>query len=65
LKHALGKKKQPIEIQRQMKIRSPHVRLPRFIASLSASFADLGPRPDDSLCGCILAEAKKPLEFAR
>lgn len=55
----LGKKKQPIEIQRQMKIRSPRLRLPRFLASLSAAFMDLSPSPEESVCGCILAEAKK------
>jgi ubiquinone/menaquinone biosynthesis C-methylase UbiE len=60
----LGKKKQPIEIQRQMEIRTPRLRLPRFLASLSASLTDLGPRPDESVFGCILVEAKKVRELA-
>jgi len=55
----LGKKKQPVEIQHLMKIRSPRIRLPRFLASLSASFADLSPRPGESIRGCILVEARK------
>lgn len=55
-----GKRKQPIEIQRQIGIRSQRIRLPRFVASMSARLLDFGaPAADGSLCGCLLVEAVK------
>lgn len=55
----LGRKKQPIEIQRQMGIRSLRLRLPRVIATLSAAAMDLGSRSEASMYGCLLVEARK------
>jgi ubiquinone/menaquinone biosynthesis C-methylase UbiE len=54
----LGRTRQPIEIQRQMRIRRPRVRLPHLLASLSARVVDLGVRPKGSVCGCLLIEAR-------
>lgn len=52
-------KKQPIEIQRQMRIRTPLVRFPRFLGFPCAIFMDLGVRSGGSTYGCLLVEAKK------
>lgn len=54
-----GKKKQPIEIQRQMKVRVSLPRLPRVAASLAASLLDGGSPNGNSACGCLLVEAMK------
>jgi len=55
----LSRKKQPIEIQRQMGIRTPRLRLPRFLASFCATVLDFRVRPEKSACGCLLVEARK------
>jgi len=55
----LGSRKKPVEIQRQMRIRSLRVRLPRVLASLSAGVMNLGFHPDRSYYGCLLVEATK------
>lgn len=54
-----GKKKKPIEIQRQMKIRTSRPRMPRIAASLVASLLDGGLANGNSACGCLLIEAVK------
>lgn len=54
-----GKRKQPIEIQRQMQMRNPRLRFPRFLASLSARVLDWGNRSEGSLYGCLLVEARR------
>jgi len=54
-----GRKKQPIEIQRQMNIRKSSIRLPRLMASWSARALDLGNLSDEHFQGCILVEAVK------
>jgi ubiquinone/menaquinone biosynthesis C-methylase UbiE len=54
-----GKKKQPIEIQRQMHIRNQHMRLPRFLASMSARVLDAMNPAKENFNGCLLIEARK------
>jgi SAM-dependent methyltransferase len=54
-----GRKKQPIEIQRQMHIRNLHMRFPRFLASLSARVLDMGNPVEEHFNGCLLIEARK------
>ncbi len=51
-------KKQPIQLQRQMGIRSKHVRLPRFMATLAAGVLDTKARGGQNF-GCLLIEAQK------
>jgi SAM-dependent methyltransferase len=53
------RKKQPIEIQRAMKIRSARVRLPRFAAALCAGIMDFGVGCPGPPHGCLLVEAKR------
>lgn len=52
-------RKQPIEIQRLMKIRSPRLRVPRFLASFCAGVMDCGVLCQESLHGCLLVEAER------
>jgi len=54
-----GRKKQPIEIQRGMGIRTPRVRLPRFLGSLCTKVLDFHVRPGISVFGCLLVDARK------
>jgi ubiquinone/menaquinone biosynthesis C-methylase UbiE len=53
------KRKQPIEIQRQLGIRKSSIRMPRFLASACASILDSGSEADVSPCGCLLVEATR------
>jgi ubiquinone/menaquinone biosynthesis C-methylase UbiE len=55
----LGRKKQPIEIQRQMGIRTPRMRFPKVLASACAAALDIPVRQEMSTYGCLLIEAKK------
>jgi SAM-dependent methyltransferase len=59
LYRATRQKKQPIEIQRIMKVRAIGARLPRFIAALLARVMDLGAAEGGSKFGCLLLEARK------
>lgn len=54
-----GRKKQPIEIQRQVGVRTPRLRLPRVLASASAAVLDFHVQPDKSAFGCLLVDAMK------
>jgi ubiquinone/menaquinone biosynthesis C-methylase UbiE len=54
-----GRRKQPIEIQRRIGIRSSKTRFPRALASLSARILDFGSPSGNSPCGCLLIEATK------
>jgi ubiquinone/menaquinone biosynthesis C-methylase UbiE len=54
-----GRKKQPIEIQRLLHLRSLRVRFPRVLASLIAGALDLDNRSDEPLHGCLLVEATR------
>jgi SAM-dependent methyltransferase len=51
-------KKQPIELQRQMGIRSKHIRLPGFLARMAAGVIDKSTRIGEQF-GCLLIEAQK------
>lgn len=53
-----GRKKQPIEIQRELHVRN-RIRLPRFVAILSAFLMNLGNPTDKSSFGGLLVEAEK------
>jgi len=53
------KRKQPIEIQRLLRIRTIRARLPRSVAAICAGIIDCGIRDQASLCGCLLMEAKR------
>ena len=55
----IGGKKQPVEIQRQLGVRNLRLRLPRVLASLSASALDLGSPSEGSNYGCLFVEARK------
>ncbi len=55
-----GERKQPIEIQRRMRMRNQRLRFPRSLALLSAGVLDFGRMRDGSLYGCLLVEARKP-----
>jgi SAM-dependent methyltransferase len=56
----LRQKKQPIEIQRQFQLRRLRIRMPRFLASLSAKVMDLHVHSGEPpYCGCLLVEARK------
>lgn len=55
----VGGKKQPIEIQRQMGIRTPKLRLPRFLGAMCARILDFQVRPEESAYGCLLIDARK------
>ena len=54
-----GRKKQPIEIQRTLGVRSINFRLPRSVASLLATVMD--PKPDSfkSVLGCLFLAARR------
>ena len=54
-----GRKQQPIDIQRRMRVRNARVCLPRFLASFSAHILDVGSPTGNSLFGCLLIEAIK------
>ena len=54
-----GRRKQPIDIQRRIGIRSHRTRLPRTLASLSTRILDRGSPGGDSPYGCLLIEATK------
>lgn len=55
----VGRKKQPIEIQRQMGIRTLRLRFPRALASALAALLDFHVKPEDSAYGCVLVDARK------
>lgn len=52
-----GGRRQPIEIQRRLKIRNIH--LPRLAAELAANAASAGTQREGSPYGCLLIEAQK------
>jgi len=54
-----GRKKQPIEIQRKLGVRTIQMQLPRFLADLAASALDCEPVDENSGFGCLLVEATK------
>jgi len=53
------KKQQPIQIQRQLGMRSKRVRLPKPLAAASARFLDKKLNAQDSQYACLLIEARK------
>jgi ubiquinone/menaquinone biosynthesis C-methylase UbiE len=55
-----GQRKQPIAIQRDLRIRSTRVRLPKFMASAIAAVIGAGARDQTPPHGCLLIEARKP-----
>jgi len=59
LHRLVRQKRQPIEIQRLLRIRSPRFRLPKLLASLLANLIDFGARAEGSCLGCLLIEARR------
>ncbi|HWF66027.1 MAG TPA: class I SAM-dependent methyltransferase [Acidobacteriaceae bacterium] len=57
--YKLSGKKKPIEIQRQMKIRTSRPHMPRIAASFAARLLDNGTANGCEDCGCLLIEAVK------
>jgi ubiquinone/menaquinone biosynthesis C-methylase UbiE len=53
------RKKQPIQIQRQLGFRSTYLRLPKNMASGLAAFLDKDDQSETTLNGCLLLEATK------
>jgi len=58
------KRKQPIEIQRLLGIRTARTRLPRSVAAICAGIIDCGIRDQASPHGCLLMEAKRAVSTA-
>jgi SAM-dependent methyltransferase len=57
------RKRQPIELQRCLNIRTPVLKLPRVFARSIATAIEYGSNATLPLCGCLLIEARRDCEF--